>query len=109
MESQYRKLSYALIHRQARRIVGLDLGEDLIHHNPDCERKRGRSLACACPRGTHKHRWSDDTKAEFAYVPSDITTQWDDPVAVWQEFCLEIGVTHSGTLKEPPQFAERWP
>lgn len=102
------KLSYTLIHRQARRIIGLDLGENLVHHNPDCERKRGKRLACECPRGTHKHRWSEQFKSESAYVPSDITATWDDPLAVWQEFCVEVRLTHLGSLREPPLLLERW-
>ena len=102
------KLTYTLIHRQARRIIGLDLGEDLIHHNPTCERKRGKRTACECPRGTHKHRWTEQFKAEFAYVPLDITAPWHEPIAVWREFCLEVGLTHMGILQEPVWLEERW-
>ena len=49
------KLSYALIHNGAGRIVGLDLGADVGHHNPDCRRTRASKRRCGCPRGLHKH------------------------------------------------------
>ena len=100
-------MSYTLIHRQARRIIGLDLGAYLVHHNPDCERKRGKRLACECPRGTHKHLWSERSKSESAYVPSDITAAWDDPLGVWREFCVEVRLTHLGILRKPARLLER--
>lgn len=94
------KLSYTLIHTEAKRIIGLDLG-DVEHHNPDCERKQGRGKQCSCPVGTHKHRWTVEFKARFAYVPADITATWDKPLDVWRQFCEETSITHRGTLREP--------
>lgn len=87
---QSRKLSYTLRHDAVGRILGLDLGP-VTHHNPTCER-----LA-----GTHKHRWTDEYRDKQAYVPGDITAQWDDPVAVWAQFCSEVRVAHVGALPAP--------
>ena len=36
-----------------------------------------------------------------AYRPADITAQWDDPVAVWAQFCAEVTIRHDGTLHPP--------
>ncbi len=99
------KLTFTLVHRRARRIVGLDLG-DLLHHNPSCPRKRGRRVACDCPHGTHKHRWTEEFKAEWAYKPGDITATWDQPLEVWEQFCAETKIIHWGILHNPEWQAE---
>ena len=99
------RLSYSLVYDRRERIVGLDLGEELIHHNPGCNRRRRRT-ACACPRGTHKQRWTQDFGDRQAYSPADITGQWDEPLLVWQQFCAEINLSHLGTL-EPPKDEDR--
>ncbi len=65
------KLSYVLLHRGAGRIYGLDLGAD--HHNPSCQRVGEK----------HKHRWTEAFRGKEAYVPSDITAGWNEPVEVW--------------------------
>jgi hypothetical protein len=90
------KLSYAIIHTKSRnRIYALDLGED--HQNPD-RVKIGRK---------HKHRWFNGyLNNQFigdrkAYVPSDITALADDPVGVWEQFCLESRITHNGIMQQP--------
>jgi hypothetical protein len=82
-------LTYALIHRGAGRIYGLDLGAD--HHNPGCE-YMGRK---------HKHRWTEAFRDKEAYVPPDITEPWDQPVRVWRQFCDEARIAHTGALFEP--------
>ncbi len=92
-----RKLSYTLRHDAAGRILGLDLGP-VTHQNPTSER-----LA-----GTHKHRWMDEYRDKHAYVPGDITAEWDDPVAVWEQFCSEVGIAHEGSLRSPV-FQEEMP
>lgn len=85
-----RKLSYVLRHDAAGRILGLDLGP-VAHRNPSSERLDG----------THKHRWSAEFRDKQAYVPEDITAQWDQPVAVWEQFCSEAGIAHHGRLDAP--------
>lgn len=82
-------LSFTVIHRLAGRIYALDLGAD--HHNPTCERVGER----------HKHRWTEEWKDKQAYVPKDVTAEWNDPVRAWQEFCAEAKITHQGTLAAP--------
>ena len=38
-----------------------------------------------------------------AYVPSTITALVHDPVAVWQQFCTEVGIQHNGRMSRPPR------
>lgn len=87
------KLSYSIIHsrvrRSGRRIVGLDLG--LGHRNPDETRVAE----------VHKHVWSEQFGSGHAYEPPDITAPWYRPVAVWGQFCAEVGIVHAGILREP--------
>lgn len=83
------KLTFALIHRRAGRIYGLDLGA--AHRNPD-----GAIL-----RGAHKHHWKPGWKDRIAYRPPDITAAWDDPVTVWKQFCAEANLRHTGVLERP--------
>ncbi|MDE2967364.1 MAG: hypothetical protein OXS30_07775 [Chloroflexota bacterium] len=97
---QIGQLSYSLLHLRDGRIVGLDLGDRLIHHNPDCNRRRRRTT-CACPRGTHKQVHSEQHQMRVAYVPADISASWDDPVSVWRQFCEEVRIEHLGTLAAP--------
>jgi hypothetical protein len=89
-------LSYVLVHRGAGRIYGLDLGAD--HHNPSCQRVGER----------HKHRWSEAFRDKEAYVPADITADWDRPVEVWQQFCREANIVHEGRM-HPPVVQEELP
>ncbi len=93
------KLSYTLIHREAGRIVGLCLGAGDVHHQPTCKRSRRNKRRCDCPRGTHKHRWTEQFGDQWVYVPSDITADAEEPSAVWREFCAEINLTHGGILR----------
>jgi len=83
-------LSYVLIHRLAGRIYALDLGKD--HHNPSCETVGEK----------HKHIWREGLRDKFAYVPEDITASPANPVAVWDQFCIEARLQHNG-LNVPPQ------
>lgn len=83
-------LTFAVIHRGVGRIYGLDMGKD--HRNPD-----GQLVG-----ETHKHRWTEVHQAREAYVPVDITAPSEDPVAVWNQFCLEASITHNGVLQNPP-------
>ena len=83
------KLSYAIIHRSVGRIYGLDLGAE--HHNPDRQ-----------PVGEkHKNYWREGHRDKWAYVPEDITEPWNRPVAVWQQFCSEANLRHSGSMSSP--------
>lgn len=84
------KLSYALIHKSAGRIYALDLGS--AHHNPTCERVGD----------IHKHRWSEAFKDKQAYVPADVTADWQQPVEVWRQFCDEAKIKHTGRMSPPP-------
>ena len=95
------KLSYALIHEDAGRIVGLDVDPTTPHHNPDCRPGRSARSRCPCPRGTHIQRWSEVDGMTWAYAAPEITATWDEPVAAWRQFCNLINVTHRGTLREP--------
>ena len=93
------KLFYSLIYGDVGRIVGLCLGPGVVHHRPTCGRTRAAKRRCACPRGTHKHRWTEQFGDQWVYTPSDITAGADDPAAVWREFCAEINVAHRGILR----------
>ena len=83
------KLSYVLLHRGTGRIYALDMGVD--HRNPAGERVGD----------THKHAWTDQFRDKWAYVPTDITAPWNQPLAVWDQFCEEAGVIHAGILRNP--------
>ena len=85
-----KKLTYLLIHATAGRIVGLDLGYD-EHTNRD-----GAVL-----QGTHKHRWSEESRDANAYSPLDITGEWHQPLDVWRQFCAETRILHRGAIAEP--------
>jgi hypothetical protein len=84
------KLSYVLICQGVGRIYALDLGAD--HHNPDCHDVGER----------HKHRWSEAQRDKNAYAPADITEAASNPQGVWQQFCDEANITHSGLLGTVP-------
>lgn len=75
---QARKLSYSVILRTNGRIYGLDLGRN---HAPAGE--------------NHKHRNRE------VYSPDDITAPYNDPVAVWTQFCREAGIQHNGRMYQP--------
>lgn len=83
-------LTYAIIHASSRRIYALDLGKD--HHNPTCQNVGEK----------HKHRWTDEYRDKFAYVPDDITQPATNPLEVWREFCAEAKITHNGVMAAPP-------
>ena len=85
------KLSYGLLHPDAdARIIGLDLGYPQ-HRNPTRE----------FIYGTHKHRWTDAYGGDWAYAPTDITVERDQPIEVWRQFCAEAGIVHRGEWHEP--------
>ncbi|MGB3614720.1 MAG: hypothetical protein WBA10_13080 [Elainellaceae cyanobacterium] len=83
-------LTFVLVHVGFGRIYGLDLGKD--HRNPD-----GIMIG-----EKHKHRWSEALRDKQAYVPEDITAPANQPVEVWQQFCLEAAIEHNGTMRPPP-------
>lgn len=83
-------LSYSLIHRGAGRVYGLDMGKE--HHNPQC----------TFVGETHKHTWSEQLRDKEAYSPEDVTAPTTDAVVVWQQFCQECNLTHSGQMAPPP-------
>ncbi len=92
---RFQKLTLLLRHQSVGRIVGLDLGGP-SHRNPDGEVLRGK----------HKHRWTVEYKDKQAYVPSDITADWDKPLEVWLQFLEEVRITHSGSMVEPAHRSE---
>ena len=83
------KLSFAIIYRGMGRIYGLDLGAD--HRNPDGIRMGEK----------HKHRWRQGEGDKWAYVPHDITEPWNRPTRVWEQFCSEANLQHSGVTRQP--------
>lgn len=82
-------LSYVLILKTEGRVYALDLGKD--HHNPQCDQVGEK----------HKHTWTEQFRDKAAYVPDDITAEATDPVAVWQQFCVEAKLTHNGSMMVP--------
>ncbi len=83
------KLSYTLFVPQFGRIYGLDLGAN--HKN-----KNGEWLI-----GTHKVRWTPEDLDKRAYAPEDITAGWWEPGIVWDQFCTEANLRHTGTMIGP--------
>lgn len=83
-------LSYVLMLKTAGRVYALDLGKD--HHNPQCDHVGEK----------HKHRWTERFRDKEAYVPTDITADAGDPVAVWKQFCAEAKISHQGELRPVP-------
>ena len=100
-----RYLSYTVLYDDVGRILGLCMGARVFHHQPECHATRAVKRRCDCPRGTHKHRWTEQFADRRIYVPSDITMEWDEPVGVWRQFCAELNVIHRGTLQEPERNA----
>jgi len=90
-------VSYCLIHPEAGRVYGLCLGKG--HHNPTCEQVGE----------THKHRWTEEFRDKQAYRPLDITAPAGDPVAAWDQFCLEARITCDGRMQPPPAHQEVLP
>lgn len=104
--SRLSRLSYTLIYEGVGRIIGLCMGVE-AHHQPGCRSTRAAKRDCDCPRGMHKHRWTEQFADKWIYAPSDITADVTYPTAVWRQFCAEITLSHSGTLVEP-EGNERW-
>ena len=92
-----RKLSYLLLYNGVGRVYALDLG--FGHRNPG-----GELLG-----SPHKHRWTAEFGDRQAYMPSDITAQWYEPVRAWEQFCAEARIVHLGRLDEPSQIGEEQP
>ncbi len=82
-------LSYSLILKTDGRVYGLDMGKE--HHNPEC----------TLVGETHKHMWLEPFRDKWAYSPGDITAPIHDPIAVWQQFCVEANLIHSGVMGAP--------
>ena len=83
------KLTFALVARGVGRIYGLDFGRQ--HPNPD-----GELIG-----EMHKHRWTREHRDRSAYVPTDITAGWSEPVTAWRQFCAEANLAHAGTMVAP--------
>ena len=92
-------LGYHVIHPDAGRVVGVCVGPGVVHHGPLCEGGRASKLHCDCPRGVHKHHWTEQFGDRWVYVPSDITADASDPSEVWRQFCAEINLAHRGILR----------
>ena len=84
-----RKLSLNVISGERGRIYGLDMGRG--HTNLDGARV-GK---------IHKNYWSGGNANDWAYHPDDITAPWNDPVAVWAQFCAEARLEHNGVMHPP--------
>lgn len=56
----------------------------------------------------HKHRWTEAFGDKDAYEPDDITASWETPSVVWQQFCAEVHILHTGELRTPSQQREMW-
>lgn len=82
------KLTYAVVAFGVR-VYALDFGR---HRNPD-----GEWLD-----GVHKHRWSEQHRDAYAYVPEDISSPPSEPLAVWSEFLDEAKIRHVGEIDPPP-------
>lgn len=85
-----RKLTFVLLHRAEGCIYRLDLGTE--HPNLDGTRVGEK----------HKHNWIEGVGIKDAYVPPDITATLEEPTRVWEQFCAEAQVSHTGRLGEPP-------
>ena len=83
------KISFSLIYQGTGRVYGLDLGAD--HRNPDGKRLGEK----------HKHRWTDEHRDKWAYVPADITEPCGRTVEVWRQFCQEAKIVHAGEMSDP--------
>lgn len=89
-------LSFVLIHRQFGRVYALDMGKD--HRNPSDHQLVGEK---------HKHKWTQAYRDKDAYVPDDITSPSDQPLAVWNQFCTEAKLDHRGTMFAPMRGPDR--
>jgi hypothetical protein len=89
-----RTLSFTVIYRSAGRVYALDLGKD--HRNPTGELVGDK----------HKHRWTEQYRDKWAYVPDDITAAPHEVIAVWTQFCLEAKIVHDGIMHAPPAFTD---
>ena len=87
--SHARALSFTLVHRSVGRIFALDVGKD--HHNPDCNRVGDM----------HLHSWTEQFRDKVAMVPAGVTATFDDPRALWQQFCSLAGIRHDGEFPPP--------
>ena len=84
------KFSYAIIHRVAGLILGLDLGQ--AHINRD-----GRAVG-----EIHRNDWQSGFRDKCAHLPRDITYPWNQPVNVWAQFCAVANREHRGIMHPPP-------
>lgn len=82
-------------------IYRLDLGKS--HGNPKCINRNIPSLnqPGRFVGDVHKHVWCESCRDKVAYEPRDITATFDRPVEVWQQFCVEAKITHTGIMNEP--------
>lgn len=82
-------VSFTILHPTAGRIYALNHGGH-THTNRDGT-FNGR---------LHKHRWKPH-EPDFAYEPDDITASTTEFTKLWEEFCAEAKIYHSGTFFEP--------
>lgn len=84
-------VTFAIIHRPHGRVYGLDIGKD--HRNQD-----GSMVG-----EKHKHKIKDGD-INYAYEPIDITAKPDDLRTLWQQFCAEANIEHSGKFGVPEEY-----
>ena len=98
LNSEREKLNYnlfALDHRRTqRRIFAFNSGT-VFHRNPSGER-----LIL-----THVHRWTDEYQDRFADPRPDLPS-WNQPLALWLQFCSEANITHRGQFNPPEGLEE---
>ena len=87
---QSKKLSYTIVHAEAGRIFGLDLGS-VPHLNPS-----GEQLV-----GGHMHIWVETDGDQAAFPRGGVGYSWENPLEVWQIFCAEVNLVHHGRLLPP--------
>lgn len=83
------KLSFNVVSGERGRVYSLDMGRG--HTNLDGVRVGE----------IHKNYWSGGNANDWAYRPEDITAPWNDPVAVWAQFCAEARLEHNGVMYPP--------
>ena len=85
-----KKLTYTIVHAEAGRIFGLDLGS-VPHLNPS-----GEQLI-----GGHMHIWAETEGDQPAFPRGGVGYSWENPIEVWQIFCAEVNLVHRGRLLPP--------
>ena len=87
-----RKMSLVLVHGQGGRIVGLDVGPEINHANPD-----GTIVS-----GAHLHLWEEEYGDGRAEALAAAAIDWSRPDEAWAYFCAIARIAHHGRFAGPP-------